>query len=132
MLISISEQINKTKKHSMNLATIVHYFMTSISIVTAFGVFTHDSRIDKAASTAADTLSARRAQVTRTTLKLTDIGSPDPHTHSHSSAGKALLSGFVYQSPSIAPRRKSHHRELFHQTERPHFAFDNSSLPLLA
>ncbi|MGB4762642.1 MAG: hypothetical protein WBP12_04805 [Candidatus Saccharimonas sp.] len=117
----------------MNLAIIIHYFMTTVSLVTALGVFAHDTRIDKAGPSLLGSMSMHKSQLTKTTTKFTDFGSaPDPHTHSHHSSGKALLSGFVYQSPSIAPRRKSHHRELFHQTARPHFAFDNASLPLLA
>ena len=117
----------------MNLATIVHYFMTTISLVTALGVFAHDTRIDKAGPSLLGSMSMHKSQLAKSTTKFTDFGStPDPHTHSHHTAGKALLSGFVYQSPSIAPRRKSHHRELFHQTARPHFAFDNANLPLLA
>lgn len=115
----------------MNFATIVHYFMTTVSLITALGVFTHDSRIDKAAFTAINAVGTHRVPLAKAAIKFSDFSSADPHTHSHHNAGKALLSGFVYQSPSVAPRRKSHHRELSHLTARPHHAFDNTLLPLL-
>ena len=66
--------------------------------------------------------------------RMSDFASSDAHTHpDHNAANRALMSSFFYQSPSIAPRRRSHHKDLKRMLETPpRHAFDNTNLPILA
>ena len=118
------------------LRTIANTFMTAITLVTALGVFTHDTRVDKAAMTAFSGPSVRAVASTRSNatvaVRYTDFMSSDAHTHPDHNTGKSLLSSFFYQAPSIAPRRKSHRKELLHEVATaPRHAFDNVNLPIL-
>lgn len=117
----------------MNIKTIANHIMTSIGLVTALGVFTHDSRIDKAANTALSSIaSLGYAPLKSTSTRYSDFVSVDAHTHpDHNAANKSLISSFFYQSPSIAPKRKSHRKELARETGEPRHAFDNTNLPIL-
>ena len=117
----------------MNIKLLANYFMTAISLITATGVFMHDSRIDKASSTAlASIVSLGYAPVKTVSGRVSDFMSTDAHTHpDHNAASKSLISSFFYQSPSIAPRRKSHRKELSRATAEPRHAFDNANLPIL-
>ena len=108
--------------------------MTFISLITAFGVFMHDGRVDRAAITAV----SKPVQGTITpgiiAVRFKNFLDTDAHTHpDHNAANRALMSSFFYQSPSIAPRRKSHHKDLKRMLETPpRHAFDNTNLPILA
>lgn len=114
------------------IRTFAHYLMTTISLVTALGVFTHDSRVDKAATTALSQPVVTNYVATHSVLaRYTDFMSSDAHTHPDHNTGKSLLSSFFYQSPSVAPRRKSHRKELARLTAEPRHAFDNANLPIL-
>ena len=118
----------------MNIKTIAHHLMTAISLITAVGIFTHDSRVDKAATTALSSVATLRALPTRTISgKYSDFVSTDAHTHpDHNAANRSLISSFFYQAPSIAPKRKSHRKELARVTAAPpRHAFDNTNLPIL-
>ena len=120
----------------MNIKTITNHFMTAISLITAFGVFTHDSRVDKAATTAltSSAVALGYLPAKAVSARMSDFASSDAHTHpDHNAANRALMSSFFYQSPSIAPRRKSHHKDLKRMLETPpRHAFDNTNLPILA
>lgn len=119
----------------MNIKTITNYFMTTISLFTAMGVFMHDSRVDKASTIAlSSVVSLGYAPVKTVSGRYSDFMSSDAHTHpDHNAANKSLISSFFYQSPSIAPRRRSHHKELKRMLETPpRHAFDNTNLPILA
>lgn len=117
----------------MNIKTIANYFMTVISLFTAMGVFMHDSRVDKASTTAlSHIVSLGYGPVKTVSGRYSDFVSSDAHTHpDHNAANKSLISSFYYQSPSIAPRRKSHRKELARTTAEPRHAFDNANLPIL-
>ena len=107
--------------------------MTVISLFTAMGVFMHDSRVDKATSTVlSSVISLGYGPVKTVSGRYNDFVSSDAHTHpDHNAANKSLISSFFYQSPSIAPRRKSHRKELERETAEPRHAFDNANLPIL-
>lgn len=107
--------------------------MTAISLCTALGVFMHDSRVDKASTTALSSVMRLGYGPAKTISgRYSDFVSSDAHTHpDHNAANKSLLSSFFYQSPSIAPRRKSHRKELARATAEPRHAFDNANLPVL-
>ena len=117
----------------MNIKTITNYFMTTISLFTAMGVFMHDSRVDKASTIAlSSVVSLGYAPVKTVSGRYSDFMSSDAHTHpDHNAANKSLISSFFYQSPSVAPKRKSHRKELARQTAEPRHAFDNANLPIL-
>ena len=120
----------------MNLKSIANHFMTTISLITALGVFTHDGRVDKAATTALSSSAVKYGSpaVRPLQARMSDFASSNAHTHpDHNAANRALMSSFFYQSPSIAPRRRSHHKELKRMLENPpRHAFDNTNLPILA
>ena len=117
----------------MNLKTIANYFMTTISLITALGVFTHDGRVDKAATTAISGSSIIGYLPAKSiAARVSDFTATDAHTHpDHNAANKSLISSFFYQSPSVAPNRKSHRKELARVTAEPRHAFDNANLPIL-
>ncbi len=106
--------------------------MTAISLVTACGVFMHDGRVDRATLTAINP-GAHQVSLSATTyLRFKDFVDTDAHTHPDHNTGKSLFSGFQYQSPSMAPRRDSHHKQILRILETGgRHAFDNTNLPLL-
>ena len=118
----------------MNLKTIANYFMTTISLITALGVFTHDGRVDKATTTALSGTSVMGYLPAKSiATRVSDFTATDAHTHpDHNTANRSLLSSFFYQAPSIAPKRKSHHKDIKRMLESPpRHAFDNTNLPIL-
>jgi len=118
----------------MTFKTFAHYAMTTLSLITALGVFTHDSRVDKATTTALTSVaSLGYAPIHPSVSKFSDFMSSDAHTHpDHNAATRSLISSFFYQSPSVAPKRKSHRKEVEREVAAPRHAFDNANLPLLA
>lgn len=115
------------------LAKLFHHIMTALSLLTAFGVFMHDGRVDKATTTAVGT-SGITVYAAGATIqaKFADFVATDAHTHPDHNTGRSLLnSTFAYQSPSIMPRRDSHHKQLKLFLESGRHAFDNTNLPVL-
>ena len=113
--------------------TIFHKLMTLVTLMTAFGVFMHDGRVDKATLTAVRyydkpvLLSAHG-----TGARFRDFVATDAHTHpDHNAARNSLFSSFAYQSPSIPPRDAQGRRH-FRSEPRGRHAFDNVTLPLIA
>ena len=111
--------------------------MTIISILTAFGVFMHDGRVDKATTTSLTYARGNDVGALDTgktiTAKFIDFLKVDSHTHPDHNAAKSLLSAFTYQSPSIPPRNQEQKRHLLQQCEpRGRHAFDNIFLPIVA
>jgi hypothetical protein len=111
---------------------IAHTIMTVLSIVTAFGVFMHDGRVDRAVTTSLyrpfDVVSNNEL-----TARMRSFVETDAHTHpDHSAVKNTLLSSFAYQSPSVPPRREAHHKYTLKQIENGgRHAFDNVDLPVL-
>lgn len=101
-----------------------------VSLLTATGVFIHDGRIDRAAST------LRPVNVKHSSdsgvASSSDSGlAGNPHTHPEK-AGRTLK-GFAYQSPSINPRESRLKRYLMQNYEpRGRHAFDNYYLPIIS
>lgn len=107
--------------------------MTSISLITALGVFMHDGRVDKATLTAFR-IYERPSLVTGSGMtQFKDFISTDAHTHPDHNAAKSLFASFNYQSPSIPPREKKQLRRHLMQNFIPQgrHAFDNANLPIL-
>jgi hypothetical protein len=116
------------------LTKIFNVIMTYMSVLTAFGVFLHDGRVDKAASTAMKSGVVTFSNTGAALQRYRAFVDTDAHTHpDHNAARSALLNSFAYQSPSVPPKgndQKRHgHDEL---RARGHHAFDNASLPVIA
>ena len=118
---------------NINIKTIANNFVAAISLITALGVFTHDGRIDRAATVAISSIvSLGYAPLGTHSSRFSDFVSTDAHTHpDHSAANRSIISNFFNQAPSIAPKRKSYRKDLNNETSPPRHAFDNSSLPVL-
>jgi hypothetical protein len=115
------------------IIALLNHLMTGISLITALGVFVHDSRVDKAATTI---VYGQFKATTSATLsqRYQDFASSDAHTHpDHNAARASLLNHFAYQSPSIPPRGQEDKRHLLKEIRsRGHFAFDNANLPYIS
>ena len=117
------------------IQSIANWFMTSISLLTAMGVFMHDGRVDKAAMTAMDNpFSAKYLQDTTFVQKLSNFTHTDAHTHPDHSAAQSLLSGaFGYKSPSVPPRNREERKNRLQIPEDVgRHAFDDVHMPILA
>lgn len=103
--------------------------MSFIGLLTAFGVFMHDGRVDRAAITAMNR-PFESMQVSRELAqRVKAFVETDSHTHPDRNAARSLLTNsFTYQSPSIPPRKKQHH--LIDEHFGRH-AFDNANLPII-
>ena len=112
---------------------ITHSLMTALSIVTAFGVFLHDGRVDRAATVSLYRPSDAARSSDELTLRMRSFTETDAHTHpDHNAAKSSLLNSFAYQSPSVPPRRDTHHKHILKQIEiGGRHAFDNANLPVL-
>ena len=104
------------------IQTITNWLMTTVSALTAFGVFMHDGHLDKAVVTSLDT-----------PVDATHIGKGG-HAHAdYNAANNLLTNSFAYQSPSIPPKNRSERK---HRLELPtdlgRHAFDDELMPLLA
>ena len=108
------------------MTKVIHIITIMLSLVTATGVFIHDTGIDKLAFS----IGNRDSQ--RTSLSVADLKlATDPHVHpEHSSRNIKNLS---YRTPSIPPRENKTKRYLTQNAEpRGRHAFDNYSLPVVA
>lgn len=103
-----------------------HIIMTSLSLLLSFGIFVHDSHVDKAYSNNHGDIQA----ITQRPIE----ESRTPHVHPEfNPMGATLSKSFAYQNPSIAPRRDSHHKELLRILESGgRHAFDNATLPIVS
>ncbi len=107
---------------------LLNTFIVTLSLLTATGVFIHDGRIDRAASTTRPT-SMKHASDSGAAASDSGLAG-NPHTHPEK-AGRTLK-GFAYQSPSINPRESRLKRYLMQNYEpRGRHAFDNHYLPII-
>ncbi|QQS21779.1 hypothetical protein IPM09_04660 [Candidatus Saccharibacteria bacterium] len=115
------------------LTTIAHKVMTSVSLLTAFGVFMHDGRVDRAATTALHRPFDAVSTTDELVQRFRTVIESDTHTHpDHNAARNSLMSSFTYQSPTVPPRREAHHKYVLKQIEfGGRHAFDNANLPIV-
>lgn len=105
-------------------------FIAAISLLTATGVFIHDGRIDRAASTFRP-MSVKHASDSGSAANSDSGLSGNPHTHPEKAA--RTLKGFVYQSPTVAPRENRLKKYMLQNAEpRGRHAFDNYYLPIIS
>lgn len=115
--------LNKT---NTMLANILNSVAIVMSLVTASGVFLHDTRIDKAATTA----------MTNPAIVLNDATSTDKliNWDAHASEERSSFSQAVRDlqstTPRIQPRSDSKKHLLQNRVMRGHHPFDNYNLPL--
>lgn len=104
---------------------ITNIILALLSLTTATGVFIHDGRIDRAASSV-HPISVKHASDSG------DAGlAGTPHTHPERTA--RTLRGFAYQSPTVAPRESRFKRYMMQNAEpRGRHAFDNYYLPIIS
>ncbi len=107
--------------------------MTFISLLTAFGVFMHDGRVDRAAITAVSKPLEGSVTPGLIAVRFKSFLDTDAHTHpDHNTAKAAYFRSFKYQSPSIPPRREQQHKHVLSDIEMGgRHAFDNTNLPVL-
>lgn len=105
--------------------------LAMVSLLTATGVFMHDTRVDKAALTAVSTPNKVRSSSAPIASRFSKFISADAHTHPDHNAAKSLISGFTHKAPSIHPR-EHHRRHMLQKFEpRGRHAFDNYNLPVI-
>lgn len=117
----------------MNLSiTASAFFAACISVLTSFGVTLHDIHVETL-FTAATTRPAIVAYSESEEQSPTKPLGGRQHVHvDYNPLSHVLSNTFAYQSPSIAPRQNSHHKQLLHQIEMGgRHAFDNDNLPIL-
>ncbi len=104
------------------IQTITSWFLTAITILTAFGVFMHDGHLDKVFMTRYDM-----------PIDATHIGKGG-HTHADYNGVHYLLThSFAYKSPSAPPKSRSDRkRRLQLPPEFGRHAFDDVLMPMLA
>ena len=96
--------------------------MTTISTLTAIGIFMHDGHFDKAMVTTTEA-PIDAAHISRT-----------GHTHADYNLSNSLLNNsFAYQSPAVPPKSRSERK---HRLQLPgelgHHAFDDVLMPIVA
>jgi len=113
--------------------TISSAFVALVSIVTSCGVAIYDGQFTRLA---AESVSGARGAGLMSAHDSTDISAGHAqHVHSdYNPTGSMLTNSFHYQSPSVAPRRRSHHKELLRILEigGGRHAFDDVHLPIIS
>lgn len=114
---------------------ILHTFVAALSVTLSFGVFAHDAHAEQIYATVASTgvsgaYAEAEQQIPRQSLEEMRTGQ---HTHvNYNPVNSTLANSFTYQSPSIAPRRDSHHKQLLRTLEiAGRHAFDDTMLPII-
>lgn len=110
-------------------------FTATVSLALSLSVFVHDTHIGNFYKTPVrPAIQGKYAKFDPSALRSTDELRPQPHTHTeYNPLSHAFNKSHAYQSPSIAPRRDSHHKELSRLLEEGgRHAFDNVNLPVIA
>lgn len=119
----------------MNIAKkAIHAFVATLSLMLSFGILSHDSHIEQVYTTALS--HAASSAYAEAEQQIPQNSLPEmraQHTHAdYNPSGGMLANSFTYQSPSIAPRRDSHHKTLMRLLEiGGRHAFDNANLPIV-
>ncbi|MEO5949392.1 MAG: hypothetical protein ABIP74_03240 [Candidatus Saccharimonas sp.] len=118
-----------------SIQTITHYFVASLSVLLSFGLFAHDSHAEKfyMAVTSGGASSAYAEAEQQIPQKIIEDIRGGQHAHvAYNPLSGTFANSFAYQSPSLAPRRDSHHKQLLRLIEESgRHAFDNANLPIM-
>lgn len=108
------------------ISKITNSLILFISLMTASGVFMHDTRLDEVAVTAV-TLPGMYADSAKTGL-----APSDPHTHVERMSVGKVMHELTSRTPRVAPRSNEEKRHLMqNRIARGHHAFDNYNLPIV-
>lgn len=116
---------------------LLHTLVAALSITLSLGLLAHDTHVEQVYATARLTSGAAGAyaeadqQIPQRAMPIDE--SRGQHTHvEYNPLRGTLANSFTYQSPSIAPRRDSHHGQLLRTLETGgRHAFDNANLPII-
>jgi len=109
------------------ISNIVNISVVVISLVTASGIFLHDTRVDRAATTAI-TLPAEIVADTASNDKLMNW---DAHTHVERMTFSQTVRDLQSSNPRIQPRNDDKKHVLQNRVARGHHPFDSYNLPLV-
>ena len=113
----------------------LHAFIAGLSILLSFSVLAHDAHAEQVYATA-KIVSAGSGAYAEAEQQIPQRPIEEmraQHTHvDYNPLGSTLANSFTYQSPSIAPRKDSHHGHLLRTLEEGgRHAFDNANLPII-
>lgn len=113
---------------------ISHSLVACLSLTLSFGVLMHDVRVEQVYATA--TTNANMGAYSEAEQRIPQKPADDlraQHTHvDYNPLNNMLTNSFSYQSPSMTPRRDSHHGQLLRTLEMgTRHAFDNANLPII-
>lgn len=111
--------------------TISNLMMALVGILTSCGVAVYDGQFVRVAAQS----SVRSTNSLVTVDVHTDPGAAHvQHAHSdYNPSGSTLSNSFQYPSPSVTPRRRSHHKQLLKMLEiGGRHAFNDIHMPLLS
>lgn len=118
--------MHKLKNKKMHL-NIINSFLALLSLVTATGVFLHDTRVDKAAALAVLPVVGSLD----TSPKIPHVAPNELHTHIERGNIARAASILHSSAPGITPRAKEDKKHLLQQyVARGHHAFDSYHLPI--
>lgn len=114
---------------------LIHHLVASLSVILSCGLTVHDAGVDHAYATALTRPHLVSYAEADQEIPQKPLSETRPeHAHAdYNPLGDTLTKTFSYQSPSIAPRRHSHHKQLMRllETGKRH-AFDDAYMPVLA
>lgn len=112
---------------------IFNHLMAIVSLLTAFGVFMHDGRVDRAIVARLERPFEGIYSAKTVVNAIKKFIATDAHTHpDHNAARSALMNSFAYQSPAIPPRKEDRHRLQLEDDLGGRHAFDNTNLPIIS
>lgn len=95
------------------------------SLLTLFGVFLHDTRLDKATVIATTPMQAHYASAPKAMLQ------GDAHTHVERSSFSQAMRIYQTSTPGVQPRGDERRHVMQRNVPKGHHAFDNYNLPLV-
>jgi len=120
----------------MNISQkLIHSFLAAVSIILSFGVVAHDAHAEGVYTAMNSVISSSPYAEAEQQIPQKSIDDMRGGQHAHvtdNPLSSTFANSFAYQSPSIAPRRDSHHKQLLRLLEQSgRHAFDNANLPII-
>lgn len=110
--------------------TISNFMMALVSITTSCGVAVYDSQFVRVAAQS----SVHASSLVTLDTHIDTSSAHSQHVHNdYNPLGSTLSNSFHYQSPAIAPRRRSRHKRVLKMLQVPgRHAFDDIHMPVLS